>query len=180
VSRSRDKDRDRGDFKRAFGEVKPLRGKSPKRVMPAPAPTRATGERPSSLGAAPTEPLRVERESNGIITGRRAKTHASILHSLEDPYLEVDAECDLHGFKAREAEREVRRFVESSQRSGMRWVRVIVGKGLHSKGGKGTLRDHIVAALSQRSSARYVLAFRTAPQRLGGTGALTVRLVDRL
>jgi DNA-nicking Smr family endonuclease len=124
--------------------------------------------------------LIVERESNGIISGRRAKAHASILHSLEDPYLEVDAECDLHGLTAREAEREVLRFVESSQRTGMRWVRIIVGKGLHSKDGKGTLRDHVVGALSQRAAARYVLAFRTAPQRLGGTGALTVRLVDRL
>jgi DNA-nicking Smr family endonuclease len=180
VSRSRDKHRSGGDFKRAFGDVKPLRGKSPKRVMPAPEPAKAPARRPSSPGAAPTETLRVERESNGIITGRRAKTHSSILHSLEDPYLEVDAECDLHGLKAREAEREVLRFVQSSQRTGMRWVRIIVGKGLHSKGGKGTLRDHIVGALSQRSSARYVLAFRTAPQRQGGTGALSVRLVDRI
>lgn len=128
----------------------------------------------------PPESLRVERESNGIISGARAKAHTSILHSLEDPFLEVDAECDLHGLKAREAEREVVRFLESCQRTGQRWVRIIVGKGLHSKGGKGTLRDHIVGALSQRSAARYVLAFRTAPQRLGGTGALTVRLVDRL
>jgi len=180
VGGSRNKDPDRDGFKRAFGDVKPLRGKAPKRVVPVPeaSPTRTAGR--TGSGGRPAETLLVEREGNGIISGRRPKTHASILHSLEDPFLEVDAECDLHGLKAREAEREVRRFVESCQRSGKRWVRVIVGKGLHSKGGKGTLRDHIVGALSQRGPARYVLAFRTAPQRLGGTGALTVRLVDRL
>jgi len=180
VSGSGKKRAKRGSFKDAFGEVKPLRGKSAKRVMPAPESIPARVARRGSTGGRPAEPLSVEREGNGIISGRRAKTHASILDSLEDPFLEVDAECDLHGFKAREAEREALRFVESSQRAGLRWVRIIVGKGLHSKGGKGTLRDHIVGALSQRSAARYVLAFRTAPQRLGGTGALTVRLVDRL
>jgi DNA-nicking Smr family endonuclease len=180
VTRSRNKDAGGGSFKQAFGEVKPVRGKSPKRVMPDPSTSsaRVTGGRGRAGG--PPEPLLVEREGNGIISGRRARAHASILHMLEDPLLEVDAEYDLHGFKAREAEREVLRFVESSQRSGKRWVRIIVGKGLHSKDGKGTLRDHIVGALSQRAPARYVLAFRTAPQRLGGTGALTVRLVDRL
>lgn len=170
----------RRSFKEAFGEVKPLRGKPAKRVVPVPdaGSADAGGRQPARGG--PSEPLSVERESNGIISGRRAKTHPSILHSLEDPFLEVDAECDLHGLKAREAEREVRRFVESCHSAGQRWVRIIVGKGLHSKDGKGTLRDHVVGALSQRSAARYVLAFRTAPQRLGGTGALTVRLVDRL
>jgi DNA-nicking Smr family endonuclease len=180
VTQSRNKDAKRRSFKELFGDVKPLGGSSAKRVAPAPEATlaRATGR--LAAGGSPREPLEVEREGNGIISGRRAKTHQSILDSLEDAFLEVDAECDLHGLTAGEAEREVLRFVESCQRDGGRWVRIIVGKGLHSKGGKGTLRDHVVGALSQRSAARYVLAFRTAPQRLGGTGALTVRLVDRL
>ncbi len=180
MSRSRDKDADRGVFKQAFGDVKPIRGKSPKRVIRAPEASAARVAGPSARGGAPPEALLVERESNGIISGSRARTHTSILHILEDPHLEVDAECDLHGLKAREAEREAAQFVESCQRRGMRWVRIIVGKGLHSKDGKGRLRDQIVGALSQRRAARYVLAFRTAPERLGGTGALTVRLVDRL
>ncbi|MBW2509703.1 MAG: Smr/MutS family protein [Deltaproteobacteria bacterium] len=180
MSRPRNKGASRGTFKDAFGDVKPVRGKSPKRVMPAPDAGAARVARRSGPGGAAPVTLRVEREGNGIISGRRANTHSSILDSLEDPLLEVDAECDLHGCTAREAEREVQRFVGACQRSGKRWVRIIVGKGLHSKDGKGRLRDQVVAALSQRGAARYVLAFRTAPQRLGGTGALTVRLVDRV
>jgi len=128
----------------------------------------------------PAETLLVERESNGIVSGKRRSTHASILDVLEDPKLEVQAECDLHGQTAREAEREVLRFVRESQRDGKRWVLVIVGKGLHSPGGKGTLKANIIDALSKRSPARFVLAFRTAPRHLGGTGALVARLVDRL
>jgi DNA-nicking Smr family endonuclease len=122
----------------------------------------------------------VEREGNGIITGQRPSAHRSILDALESPRLEVEAECDLHGLTAREAEREVLRFVRDCQQDGLRWVRIIAGKGLHSRNGKGALRDRVVASLSDRAPSRFVLAFRTAPMRLGGTGAFVVRLVDRL
>jgi DNA-nicking Smr family endonuclease len=168
---------DREALERAFADVKPLGAKTKKRVMPAPqsGPAPAGGPR-----QAPREPLRVEREGNGIVLGRRRSAHASILDALEDPRLEVEAECDLHGHRVREAEREVHRFVRDSQQNGKRWVLIIVGKGLHSPDGKGTLKANVVEALSKRAPARFVLAFRTAPRHLGGTGALVARLVDRL
>ena len=180
MGRSRDKDADRTALRDAFAGVKPLSSKSPKRAMPAPEAGPPLPRRPGRVTGAPAEPLIVDYEANGIITGKRASTHVSILDALEDPRLEVEAECDLHGLTAREAERQVFRFVQQSQRHGKRWVRIVVGKGLHSPGGKATLKNHIVGALSQRAPARFVLAFRTAPQRLGGTGALTLRLVDRI
>jgi DNA-nicking Smr family endonuclease len=124
--------------------------------------------------------LVLEREANGIVLGKRRSTHASILDALEDPKLEVQAECDLHGQTAREAERQVLRFVREAQRSGRRWVLIIVGKGLHSPGGKATLKSSVAEALSKRAPARFVLAFRTSPRHLGGTGAFVARLVDRL
>ena len=148
--------------------------------MPPPENPRA---RPPATGQAarlPNEPLRVEREGNGIVLGKRRSTHSSILDSLEDPRLEIQSECDLHGHTIREAEREVHRFVRDCQQNGKRWVLIIVGKGLHSPGGKGTLKTAIVDALSKHAPARFVLAFRTAPRHLGGTGALVARLVDRL
>ena len=171
---------DREALQRAFADVKPLGAKTRKRVMPPPespsARVGATGQAPRL----PDETLRVEREDNGIVLGARRSTHSSILDSLEDPRLETQAECDLHGHTIREAEREVHRFVRDCQQNGKRWVLIIVGKGLHSPGGKGTLKTAIVDALSKRAPARFVLAFRTAPRHLGGTGALVARLVDRL
>lgn len=125
------------------------------------------------------ETLRVDREGNGIITGRRPSTHASIVDALEDPQLEVEDELDLHGLTTREASREVLRFIRERHQRGERWLCLIVGKGLHSPGGKATLKEHVVTALSRGAPARFVLAFRTAPRRLGGTGAIVVRLADR-
>jgi len=171
---------DREALERAFADVKPLGGGSRKRVMPAPEDPVIGGRPTGPTSGIPVEALLVEREGNGIVSGKRRSTHSSILDALEDPKLEIEAECDLHGQTAREAEREVHRFVRESQREGKRWVLIIVGKGLHSPGGKGALKTSIVDALSKRSPARFVLAFRTAPRHLGGGGALVARLVDRL
>lgn len=166
-------------LQQAFSGVKPLDRASRKRVMPKAVDHPARRSR-APVTQAPTEPLILERESDGTVLGRRSNAHRSITDALENPRLEVEAECDLHGMTATEADREVLRFVRDHQERGDRWVLIIVGKGLHSPGGKGTLREHVVGTLSGRAPARYVLAFRTAPGRLGGAGALTVRLVDRL
>ena len=156
--------------------MKPLSSKSPKRVMPAPDTTHPSVPQGGPDGRNPFVALEVEREAHGIVLAKRPATHRSIVDALEDPKLEVEAECDLHGVRAEQAEREVHRFVRQCQQRGYRWVLVIVGKGLHSPDRKSTLKDQVIDALSQRAPARFVLAFRTAPQRLGGTGALVLRL----
>lgn len=171
---------EREALERAFADVKPLGENTRKRVMPPAENPRASASEAGTAPPRPVEPLRVEREGSGIVLGKRGSTHSSILDALEDPRLEIEAECDLHGRTAREAEREVHRFVRNCQRNGNRWVLIIVGKGLHSPDGKGTLKGSIVEALSTRAPARFVLAFRTAPRHLGGTGALVARLLDRV
>lgn len=162
-----------------MADVKPLGGKSPRRVLPPPEIEPAPVPPRGQMARGPDERLLVDRESNGIVLGRRQSAHPSVIDALEDPKLEVEAECDLHGYTVREAEREVLRFVRECQRGGKRWVRVIVGKGLHSATGKGTLHDEVIEALRRGAPARFILAFRTAPRHLGGTGAFVVRLVDR-
>ena len=171
---------EREALERAFADVKPLGENTIKRVMPPAENPRASAREAGTAPPRPVEPLRVEREGSGIVLGKRGSTHSSILDALEDPRLEIEAECDLHGRTAREAEREVHRFVRDCQRNGNRWVLIIVGKGLHIPDGKGTLKGSIVEALSTRAPARFVLAFRTAPRHLGGTGALVARLLDRV
>ena len=78
VSRRPKDDTEESALRKAFSDVKPLKSKSPRRVAPAAPRSRS---RPQ---ASAVEPLEVEREANGIITGKRAGTHSSILESLED------------------------------------------------------------------------------------------------
>jgi DNA-nicking Smr family endonuclease len=83
------------------------------------------------------------------------------------------ATLDLHGHDSDAARRKVTRFVATERDRGRRLVLVIVGKGRHSAGGRGVLRDEIAEWLSASAG---VLAFRTAPRELGGSGAVVVLL----
>ncbi|MEM7436054.1 MAG: Smr/MutS family protein [Myxococcota bacterium] len=171
---------DRDALREAFAGVRPLDAKAKKRVMPTDPQPPVTRSATKDQSHAARDALRLERHPDGSVTGQRPGVHSSILERLEDPRLEVDAECDLHRMTTREADRKVARFVRECQAAGDRWVLIIVGKGLHSPGGRATLREHIPMTLATREPAAYVLAFRTAPRTLGGSGALAVRLRDRL
>ena len=52
----------------------------------------------------------------------------------EDTWVGPEREIDLHGFTAPEAELKVKNFLITSRQQGLRAVRVITGKGLHSPG----------------------------------------------
>lgn len=173
-----DDEADREALRRALADVKPLDRTRKRTVRSEHGPT-VPRPGPAASGLGESEALRVERHRDGTVLAKREGTHPSILRVLEDPYLEVEDACDLHGRTSSEATREVSRFLKESHRNGERWLLVIVGKGRHSPGGQGTLRDHVVSLLSSGPPARYVLAFGTAPRRLGGAGALVLRLRDR-
>jgi len=48
-------------------------------------------------------------------------------------------ELDLHGYSGQEAKKEVERFIERSFRTGLKAVRIITGRGVHSDVGKPVL-----------------------------------------
>jgi len=86
---------------------------------------------------------------------------------------------DLHGARVRELDERLAAGIrECIRRSGVRLL-VIHGKGLHSAGGAGVLAEAVVECLTSGRHARFVRAFATAPERLGGAGALAVELDDR-
>jgi DNA-nicking Smr family endonuclease len=75
-----------------------------------------------------------------------------------------------------EAREAVTAFVRKRSAEGDRAVAIIHGKGNHSPRGVAVLRGEIGAWLSDGRAARHVLAFATAPDEDGGTGALLVLL----
>ena len=103
---------------------------------------------------------------------------------LERGRLAVEARIDLHGMRQREAHAALRRFLMTAQGEGRRNVLVITGKGaaqdatrpFYEENGRGVLRQAVPHWLSQPDLAHVVLSYSEAPRRLGGEGALYVRL----
>ncbi len=89
--------------------------------------------------------------------------------------LRVDDRLDLHGLRTEAALRRLESFVDQAAASGLRTVLVITGKGHHSPGGRGILRQRVEEWIRGRSR-RHVRTWSEAPARLGGRGAFVLFL----
>lgn len=104
---------------------------------------------------------------------RRPELGERTLRRLARGRYAVQAEIDLHGMTATEAEDALREFVDASLQNGHRCVRVIHGKGLGSGLGGPVLKVRVNRWLRRW---REVLAFVSARQVDGGAGAVYVLL----
>jgi DNA-nicking Smr family endonuclease len=117
-------------------------------------------------------------------TARGETLDRQTARQLERGKLPVEARLDLHGMRQREAHAALRRFLKSAQGNGYRHVLVITGKGaaadttkpFYKSDERGVLRQAVPHWLAAPDLAPVVLSFSEAPRRLGGEGALYVRL----
>jgi DNA-nicking Smr family endonuclease len=152
-----------------FQEVMRREGTSPQRdarsrVAPAKQRAPAPPVRPA--------PAFTVRTEEGWMEGVRAGVSLGRLKFTGTPA----AELDLHGLGVATAARRVLEFVRAERRPSRALVLVVVGKGRHSAGGVGVLRDALADWLTASPAAAHVLAFRTAPPELGGSGSVLVYL----
>jgi DNA-nicking Smr family endonuclease len=138
----------------------------PKRKATQASP--ASEARPTAVPAAPSG-SRLDRQ-----TARK----------LGKGRLAVEARLDLHGLRQRDAHAALRKFLKWAQAQDYRHVLVITGKGsLRDEGGsfyeeeaRGVLRQAVPRWLSHGDLAPLIVSFSEAPRRLGGEGAVYVRL----
>ncbi len=119
-------------------------------------------------------PAFIVEDLEGWLEGRREGMHERESRGLRRVH--VQAELDLHGMAAGEAERALHRFIVRSSEARARFVRVIVGRGKHSPRGRGVLRGAIASWLTDPPSAHRIRAFISAQMRDGGDGAVIVAL----
>ncbi|WP_455383292.1 Smr/MutS family protein [Salinispira pacifica] len=83
------------------------------------------------------------------------------------------AEIDLHGLRAEEALNRLDQFLLECERSGLRKVLVIHGKGIHSDRGEAVLARAVRLHLQKHTLAGKLVH---PPRQYGGRGALWVML----
>jgi len=121
--------------------------------------------------------LRFEVTDDGAhLEGRRSDVRPDAVRKLRHGQFPIDARLDLHGLRAQEAKDKLVDFLRVASSRGERCVLVIHGKGEHSPFGVGVLRGEIAAWLSQGRGSHVVLAFASAQEPDGGSGATYVLL----
>lgn len=97
----------------------------------------------------------------------------SVFRKLRRGQLSIQGELDLHGLRVVEAKTSLAQYLLDCQGKGKRCVRIIHGKGHGSLHGQPVIKNKVNIWLRQRDE---VLAFCTARQVDGGTGAIYVLL----
>ncbi len=175
------RDADSELWERVARSTKPLgRGRAASHAdRPKKEPQRETanGDKPAPRIAPKVAPKPPPTARGEVLNRQTAR-------ALERGRLAVEARLDLHGMRQREAHAALRRFLKSAQGKSRRHVLVITGRGtepdarrsFYEADERGVLRQAVPHWLEQADLANLVLSYSEAPRRLGGEGALYVRL----
>jgi DNA-nicking Smr family endonuclease len=169
----------------AMHGVKPLEGRAgrvsatprveSRTAKVAPFGESAEQQARARLDALVAQDVRFRIESDrDFVSAVRVDADARVLRELRRR--RPSETLDLHGMHQRDAREAVVSFVRRCQRAGLDVLCIVHGKGQHSEDGLGVLRDVAVRALTETAAAPLVKAFVTAPDTLGGAGALLVEL----
>jgi DNA-nicking Smr family endonuclease len=107
------------------------------------------------------------------LTYRREGVSDQILRKLRRGRYSVQAEVDLHGLTVPMAREALNSFLAECRKERASCVRIIHGKGLNSGHSGPVLKSKVALWLKQAS---FVIAYASARQVDGGTGALYVLL----
>jgi DNA-nicking Smr family endonuclease len=155
------------------------------RVAPAVEPPKPR-PKPKTKEAPPPK-LAPKQAAKPAPAARGETLDRQTARQLERGKLPVEARLDLHFMRQREAHAALRRFLKSAQGQGHRHVLVITGKGaaadttrpFYESEERGVLRQAVPHWLTAPDLAHVVLSYSEAPRRLGGGGAIYVRLRRR-
>lgn len=163
-------------FKRAMRNVKPLKQDKiyPHTTAPKPIPQQRQYEIEQiqrDMLSDVYDPAELETGEELVFI--RPGVQTNVLKKMRRGYYSVVAELDLHGLVVREAREAVGQFLRDCRLQRARFVRIVHGKGYGSPGKQPILKVKLNKWLQQREE---VLAFCSARQVDGGTGALYVLL----
>jgi len=164
---------DVASFKQLAADVAPLaptsrfalRADLPLGPPPAPAAARGEASKPR---------LWVERHAQSV-RARAPDVAARLSKELESGRVVPRRILDLHRLNAVEARQVLDAGIRQARRDGLTCVLVVCGRGTHSGSDGPVLPELAIERLSEELAGD-VLAFSTAPRKLGGEGALIVRL----
>ncbi len=178
MSRDSDED-DAALFRQAIGEVKPLPEAPPPPRRAPPRPAARMAERDeidarSEFQRGLDDLARIE--AGDVLSYRRGNLPPRAFQRLRKGQFSAQDELDLHGATASEAERLLREFMREAHAHEYGCVRIIHGKGQRNERELPVLKNLVDRLLRHRGD---VLAFHSAPQAQGGTGAVLVLLARR-
>lgn len=163
-------------FHEAIGPVRRLEGQppAPRPAPPPPRPRSREQDEALALHESRFEPFTASPLGPGDVLEYLRDGHPPrMLRQLKRGQYAVQDEIDLHRLTQAQAEAVLREFLAEARLEQKRCVRIIHGKGLRSGDPGPVLKALVDRVLRLRAD---VLAFASASERGGGSGAVLVLL----
>ncbi|WP_423820771.1 Smr/MutS family protein [Salinisphaera sp. SPP-AMP-43] len=183
MARSRDRrddndisDEDSALFREQVGPVEEIRQsqRPPARELPSARPRMREADEAAVMSELfddiPPDP---DIETGDDLVHRQLGVQNAVIRKLRRGHYRCQAEIDLHGMVVDVARRCLTEFLYEALDRGYRCIRIVHGKGLRSGHRGPVLKIKVAGWLRQRDE---VLAYTSARQTDGGTGALYVLL----
>lgn len=167
---------DRRLFRKSIGSVKKININQTDsfKQKPQPVPRQHELDNTDVLQQMAEDPFAVDTvETGDELSFFRPGVQKQTLRKLRRGQYTIEQELDLHGFTVAESKPVLNRFLTLAIQTGKRCVRIIHGKGHGSKNKTPVLKNKINGWLQKDDR---VLAFTSARQIDGGTGAIYVLL----
>ncbi len=117
--------------------------------------------------------------SNKKIIGKKSfsnpnfKETKSFSKLIKKGLLRVDSVIDLHGYRLKDARIAIKKFIVMAYNRKHKNILVITGKG---KDNAGVLKKELPNWLCEKEISKYMVSHMSAPKKLGGEGAVLIRL----
>lgn len=173
-------------FRKALGDVAPLKKKPKPRISKTPAPDQPSIVKPTAASRPPrrtsTSPPPAKPPASPpeppLALGATAGVDRRTAERFRRGRMAIDGKIDLHGMYQQEAHAALTAFIARAAAGGKRCVLVVTGKGRLSEGG-GVLRRAVPQWLSQPGLREHILSVAQARPEHGGEGAMYVLLRKR-
>jgi len=164
---------DLSDFQKAVGDVNPIKSDTVIQNKPKPSvrPKQKLADEQRVRQDMLSDHLD-DLEIGDELSYHQPGVQKSVFKKLKRGQFTIENELDLHGSHSEQARGQLVNFLNSSKADGLRCLRIIHGKGLSREQGP-VLKPLVASWLRQRGD---VLAFCSARQNDGGTGAVYVLL----
>ncbi len=166
---------DKGLFRKAVSGTRPLKQdrKNPHKQRRKPVPLQRHRDDQEVMASLLSDDFSPDIETGEELLFVRSGIQERVLRKLRRGQFAIEAELDLHGYIVPEAREAIAVFLRDALLAGKRCVRIIHGKGLGAEGRLPVLKIKVNSWLRQKDQ---VLAFCSARQQDGGTGAVYVLL----
>lgn len=174
--RPRITDEERELFRAAVAGTTPLPDDdsvAPDKPRPKPVPRQRHADERAVLEEMAADIPPDELESGDELLWRKPGVQDSVVRKLKRGHYRIERHVDLHGLSAVDARAVVTEFLGRAVADGAGCVRVVHGKGRGSREGRAVLKQLIGGWLRRNAD---VIAYASARQSDGGTGALLVLL----